>query len=69
MEQASDIKAFVKALGGAKKVAALTGVGPGAVYMAILRGTIPHKWRLPMFAEAKAKKVKFDPSLLGLEAA
>jgi hypothetical protein len=67
MDQVSDIKTFVKALGGAKKVAALAGVQPGAVYMAMWRGVIPHRMRLPMFVEAKAKKIIFDPTLLGLE--
>ena len=71
MDQISDIKSFVKALGGAKKVASLPGVsvGPGAVYMAMCRGVIPHKWRLPMLVEAKSKRLKFDPALLGMEAA
>jgi nitrogen regulatory protein PII-like uncharacterized protein len=66
MNEISDIKGFIDALGGAKAVAALNRVGVTAVYMAVNRGSIPHKWRLPMFEEAKSRKIKFAPSLLGV---
>jgi hypothetical protein len=67
MAKVSDIKTFVSALGGARAVADLIGVQPGAVYMATWRNSIPHRWRLPLFQQAKTQKLRFDPALLGLE--
>lgn len=69
MEPQSTMRDLFKALGGAQAVADLVKVSPGAVYMALNRGSIPHRWRIPLYKELTARNVQFDPALLGLEAA
>ena len=69
MNQISTIRNFFDALGGMQSVADLVGVKQTAVYMAVNRGSIPHRWRMTLFQEAKARKVKFNPEILGLNAA
>jgi hypothetical protein len=63
----NSIREAFDALGGIKAVAELVGVKEPAVYMAALRGSIPHRWRLPIFKEAERLKVQIAPELLGLE--
>lgn len=69
MEIISDIKSLFKALGGVKTVAALPGirVGTNALYMAVNRGSIPYRWRVPLLAQAREKGLTIDPNLLGTE--
>jgi hypothetical protein len=58
-----------KALGGAKAVADMMCVSQTAVYMAIQRGTIPHRWRIRLLKELTERGIPYDPALLGMEAA
>jgi hypothetical protein len=69
MDRISDIRSLIRALGGAKEVAAIVGVQPGAVYMAMHRDVIPHKWRILLLQAAKSRKIRFDGSLIGMVAA
>ncbi len=65
--QITTIKDLVNAMGGAKAVAAQFDMSPTAVYMAIHRDSIPHRWRLHLHTEAKRKRLAVDPKLFGLE--
>lgn len=69
MKQISTMRGFFDALGGMQAVADLVGVKPTAVYMAVNRGSIPHRWRLTLWQKAKSMKVPVDPSILGVDAA
>jgi hypothetical protein len=60
---------LIKSFGGQKAVADLVGVKQSAVSMALIRGNIPHRWRMKLYSEATARSIKFDPALLGLESA
>ena len=66
--QADTIRDLFNALGGVKAVADMVGVRPTAVYMAMHRGSIPHRWRMTIFGEAKARSIQFNPALLGVAA-
>ncbi len=66
--QITTIKDLVNAMGGAKAVADQYHVSTSAVYMAIHRDSIPHRWRLPLHTEAKRKRLAVDPKLFGLDA-
>ena len=63
------IKDLFNALGGAKTVSHMMNVSPTAVYMAINRETIPHRWRLAIYQEIKRRRMNVAPQLLGMEAA
>ena len=67
MDKITDIKTLIIALGGVNTVAALPGidVGTNAVYMAVNRGSIPYRWRVPLLSQAKKKGLTIDPKLLG----
>lgn len=69
MSAVQTIKTLVQELGGAKAVADLVSVSPGAVYMAMCRGTVPYRWRPAIYQEAKRRNLKLAPELIGFEAA
>ena len=69
MDHITDIRGLVRALGGPKEVATLVGTRPTAVYMAMHRKVIPHRWRIPLMMALESKSVNFERSLLGIDAA
>jgi len=69
MQSISTIRGLFESLGGMRAIADLVGVKQTAVYMAMQRGSIPHRWRMPLYQAATSRSIKFDPALLGLEAA
>lgn len=61
------IKDLVREFGGAKSVAEMMHVQPAAVYMVVNRDSIPFRWRIVFYQEAKRRKIKVAPQLLGAE--
>lgn len=63
------VEALVDEFGGIKPFAAAVGVSLPPVYRAIDLDHLPFKWRMPLYAEAKRRRLRVDPKLFGLEAA
>lgn len=57
------IKELFERLGGAKQVAQIVSTGPTAVYMAVNRGSIPYRWRIPLMKEASRRELSVSSDL------